>query len=94
MFSAHKVESPEVTFWVIDGPDGTRVLPEFGWGTALTEHEADVWIGRLDTAYLLGVAAGRDEMAAVAREAANRVRAAGFAEGLAEGRTDAEMRRG
>lgn len=94
MFSARKIESPEVTFWVIEGPGSPQEAPDYGWGNALSEAEAEVAIGRLEAAYAQGLVDGRRMMSEVAREAAARVRAAGRAEGLAEGRTEAEMRRG
>lgn len=36
--------------WPVAGPDGARI----GWGTAVTEIEAQVWGGRLSRAYQLG----------------------------------------
>jgi hypothetical protein len=59
-FSAEKVETPERTFWVINAA-GTRILPSWGWGTADSAEEAEVMIGRLEAAYLLGMTAGREE---------------------------------
>jgi len=68
-FSASKIETPERTFWVIE-VDGTRILPPWGWGTADSEAEAETAVTRLETAYLLGVRTGREEIEdLVAREA-------------------------